>query len=173
MAHHADLFINESLDEVYALVTTFEFDRFRAAFFNETQCVANRIVVARVKCSVRHVGDEQRALHGATYGLQVDQDLFESHRHGVAVSEHDIPQAVADKYDVDSSFIDYACSRIVVSGQTNQSLASLFAGSQRRGTNLLWTFRLQVRHVSALFTPRCVDNWIARKTESLAMSRAW
>src|SRR5688572_23041999 len=102
----------------------------------------------------------------------MDQNLIQRYRHGVAVAEHDVTQAVSHENDVDAGFVEDARSRVVVSCQTNQAFASLFAGSQRRGTNLFRTFRLQVRHFSALFTPRFVDNLVARKTESLAMLRA-
>ncbi len=128
MAHDADFLVHQTFDEVHTLVPAFEFDRFRAAFFHETQRIADRVVVAGVKRSVRHIGDEQRALHGASNGFQVNQDLFECHRNGVAVSEHDISEAVADQNHVDSGFVENSCRRIVVSCQTNQALAALFAG---------------------------------------------
>src|SRR5688572_14113372 len=146
MAHHTDFFIDQPLDELHALVTAFEFDGLRAAFFDETQRIAYRVVVTSMKRSVRHVGDKQRTLHGAADGFQMNKNFIQCHRYSVAVTEHHISQAVADEYYVDSGLVDDARRRIIVSCKTNQPFASLFAGSQRRGTNLLRTFRLQIRH---------------------------
>ena len=126
MAHHADLFVDQPLDEVNTLVSAFEFDCFRAAFFHQSQRISDRIVVAGMKRSIRHVGDQQRALHRASHGLQMNQYLVERDGHGVAVSQHDIAQTVADEDDVDSCFIDDARGRVIVSCQTNQSFAALF-----------------------------------------------
>ncbi len=126
MAHHADLFVHEALHEVHALVSAFELDCFRAAFLNESQRVSHRVVIARVESSVRHVCDEQSSLHSAAHRFQMDENLLECHRHGVAVSEDDVAEAVADQDDVDSGFINNASGRVIVGCQTNESFATLF-----------------------------------------------
>ena len=62
----------------------------------------------------------------------MNQNLIERYRHRVAVAQHHIAEAVAHENDVDARFINNAGRGKVVSGQTNQSLAALFACFQRR-----------------------------------------
>ncbi len=107
-------------------MSAFEFDCFGAAFLHQSQRVPDSLVIAGVERSIRHVGDQQRALDRATHGLQVDQYVLERHRHGVAVTQNDIAKTITDKNHVDACFINDARSWIVVGGETNEAFAALF-----------------------------------------------
>src|SRR5689334_19386503 len=76
----------------------------------------------------------------------MDQYVLERHRHGVAVTQHDIAETIADENHVNSRFVDDARSWIVVSGETNEAFAALFTQSQRRCTDLFRPLRLQIGH---------------------------
>src|SRR5262249_48957360 len=110
----ADLFVDQPLYQLDAFVSAFELDRFRTAVLHEPQGILDGFVFAGVETSVRHVGDEQRALHGASHGLQVNQNFFERYGDGVAVTQDHVSQAIANENDVDTCFINQACGRIVV-----------------------------------------------------------
>src|SRR5437868_10029963 len=146
MAHHTDLFVDQTLDQLNALVTAFKFDCFRAALFHESQCILDCFILARVERSIRHVSHQQGALHRASNRLEMNQNFFQGHRHGVAVSEHDIAETVADKNYIDPSFVDEPRGWVIVRCETNQPFAALFTGSQRRCTDLFRSFRLQIWH---------------------------
>src|SRR5687767_11923616 len=126
MAHHAYLFINESLHELNAFVSTFEFDCFCAAFLHESQRISDCIVVASVKSPIGHVGNKQCALHCSSNCLQMDQYLLERDRHRIAISEHYISETVADENDVDPRLVNDTSGRVIVRCQTNEPFATLF-----------------------------------------------
>src|SRR5205807_153529 len=128
VAHHRDFFVHQPFDQLHTLLTAFELHRFGLALFYQTQRRAHGVIWARVKRSIRHVGYQQSAFYAATHGFDVDQNLFKRNRHGVAVTEHDVAETVADQDDIDTRFIDYARGRIIVSSQTNQALATRFTG---------------------------------------------
>jgi hypothetical protein len=107
-------------------VTAFEFDCFGAAFFHQSQSVSDCVVVTGVERSIRHIRDQQSALHGASHGLQMDQNLVERDGHRVAVSQHDIAETVADENHVNSGFVDDPGGRVIVRCQTNETFAALF-----------------------------------------------
>ena len=129
-------------------MSALEFDRFGAALFYKPQRISHRVVRAGVKRTVGHVGHQQRTLDGAAHGLQVDQNFFERHRHRIAITEHDIPKAVADENDVYAGFIHDSSGWVIVGRQTDQPLASLFADLQRRRIYFFGTLRLEIRHIS-------------------------
>src|SRR4026208_1634854 len=103
----------------------------------------------------------------------MNQYFLESHRNGVPVSQNDIAETVADEDDVDTGFVNNTGGRVIVRCQTYEPFTALFAGFQRRCTDLFGPFWFQIGHLSALFTPRFVDNWIASETRSLEILRAY
>src|SRR4029079_11028719 len=102
VAHHCDFFVDQTLYQLHAFMPAFEFHCLGAAFLYQPQRISHRVVSARMKRTVRHVGNEQRALHGASHRFQVDQDLVERYRNSVAVTQHHVSQTVADQDDVDT-----------------------------------------------------------------------
>jgi hypothetical protein len=125
--HHRDLFVHQTADELDSLLSAFEFDRFRLAFFHQSQSRAYRVVCAGVKRSVWHVGDQQRPLHAAAHRFHVHQDLLERHRYRVAITEHYIPEAIANQDDVNARLVNDSSRGVIVGSQTNQPLTAFLA----------------------------------------------
>ena len=104
-----------------------------------------------MKRAVGHVCDEQRALHSATHGARVHHDLVERDGHSVAVAEHGVADAIADENDVNARFVNDACHRVIVSGQTDETFIALLARAQGRRSHFLRTLRFEISHL--FFSP--------------------
>src|SRR5690349_12884050 len=124
-------------------MTMFEFDCLGPSFLYECQSVSNSIVVACVETSIGRMVNQSGTLNCSPDGFKVNQDLIQRHRHSIAITEDYIPEAVTDENDVNAGLIYNSRSRVIVRSQTTQTLASLLAGAQRRGTDLFRSFRLQ------------------------------
>src|SRR6476646_10630069 len=96
-----------------ALVSALKLDRFSTAFLHKSQRISDCVVVASMKCPVGHVGNKQGALNSASHRFEMNQDFFECDWNRVAISQHDISQAVTNQDHIDTSFIHYACGRII------------------------------------------------------------
>ena len=70
-----------------------------------------------------HVGDDERAAHGAAHGAGVVQHLVHGDGEGVFVAEHDHGERVADQDQVDAGLVDQARGGIVVGGERGDGLA--------------------------------------------------
>ena len=95
----------------------------------QPQCILYGLIRAGVKRSVWHVRDQQSPLHRTANGLNMREHFIQSHRHRVAVAQHDIAQTVANQNDINTSLVHQAGCRIVIGRQTDKTFASFFAGA--------------------------------------------
>ena len=110
----------------------FEFHRTRTALFDEPNRRADRILVADLIRSERHVGDDVGARRSAGDRLGVMDDLFDRDRRRFVVAKHDVADAVADQNDVDPRIFHELPEWRVVGGRNwEQRLA--FAAFDRAG----------------------------------------
>src|SRR5882724_2115098 len=100
MAHHANLLVNQSFYELYSFVPALELDGFGAAFLHQEQRVSHRFVRASMKRTVGHVGNKERALHGAPHSFEMDQDFIEGNRHRIAIAQYNVTQTVSHQDDI-------------------------------------------------------------------------
>src|SRR5207237_2171268 len=79
-------------------------------------------------------------LYPAPDSFGVVQHLVNRDRESVLIAEHGLGKRIADKNDVDGSFIHQACARVVVCSQAGDRFVSKFLFFERSNSDFLARF---------------------------------
>jgi hypothetical protein len=103
MAHDRNLGVSEGADQLDA--RAFNLDCFGSGFLHETDGVGQSLGYGTVIAAEGHVGDHQRAAHGAANGAGVMQHLVHGDGQGVVVAQNHHGQRIAHQQQVDAGLI--------------------------------------------------------------------
>src|ERR1700761_4260753 len=95
-------------------MSALDFHRLGSALLDEGQCIADRVLNAQVIAAVRHVDYEECSVHTAPHCAGVMQHLFHGKRQSTLMTEYSHRKGVSDKNQINSCFVDDACTGIVV-----------------------------------------------------------
>ena len=100
--HHRDAGRHDAADLLGAAHAALELDRVGAGLLHEAERGVQRLVGPGLVRAERHVGDDERALHGAGDGAGQRDEVVDRHRQRRVVAEHVVAGRVADEQEVDA-----------------------------------------------------------------------
>ena len=121
MADDGNLGVDEGADQFDA--RALDLDGFRAGLLDEANGVGNGIGDGAVIAAEGHVGDDERAAHGAAHSAGMVEHLVDGDGERVFVAENDHGERVANEDEVDAGLIGETRGGIVVGGERGDGLA--------------------------------------------------
>src|SRR5580692_662040 len=116
VADHRNAGARDRADTIALVAPTLEFHRTRSAFFNQSNRGTQRVFVADLIRTERHVGHDVRARRSAHDGLRVIENALECYRRRFVEAQNDVADAVAHQYNVDAGSFDKLPERRIVGG---------------------------------------------------------
>ena len=133
MRHHADVRVGDRAHARDHPSGAFELDDVRAAFLDEADRVADRLLVGDLVRAERQVADHERPLRAAGHRARQEDHLVERHRHGRLVAEHHHRRGVADEDQLDAGLVRKPARGRVVRGDHHDLVAARASSARARG----------------------------------------
>src|SRR5579884_860101 len=127
VADNGDLRISETLDQLGAVHSAFNFDGFSAGFLHKADRVGHAVLHAHLVGAVGHICGNDGVFYGASHSAGVVEHLVYGDGEGGVIPEDDLRERIADEDEVYSGFVYQTGGGIVVGSQrSNGSAALLF-----------------------------------------------
>src|SRR5580704_3141604 len=134
VADHGNTGTGDRADTIGLVAPALELHRACSALFNQSNRGTQRVFVADLVGTERHVGHDMRARRSAHDGLRVIENALERYRRGFVKAQNDVADAVADQDDVDAGSFHKLSERRIVGGCNwkGRFALSTFDGARRQ-----------------------------------------
>ena len=135
MGAHGDLAVDDGTDAVRHFHTAFQLHGVGARLLHEAAGVHHRVVDAGLIRHEGHIDDDECVLRAAGHSGPVVDHVLHRHRYGVAQTEHDVAERVADEDGINAGLVHEPCRGVVVGGDHRDLLALGLHFEKRRYGN--------------------------------------